>query len=148
IQARYQHGHNPQDDSVGVFRPETSAAKNLMDIGTRRIYSADHDIFRQSARRFFQEEVAPHHTQWEKDGQVSREVWEKAGQQGLLGVNITEEHGGVGGDILSSAIVWEEQMYVNCTGPGFSLHSEIVMPYISNYGSKTQVERYIPQMAA
>ncbi|XP_062907574.1 long-chain specific acyl-CoA dehydrogenase, mitochondrial isoform X1 [Mobula hypostoma] len=131
-----------------VSRPETSSAKNLMDIGTRRIFSEEHDIFRQSVRRFFEEEVVPYHTQWEKDGQVSREVWEKAGQQGLLGVNTPEEHGGLGGDVLSAAVVWEEQMYVNCSGPGFSLHSDIVMPYITNYGSKDQIERYIPQMVS
>lgn len=46
---------------------------------------------------------------WEKDGQVSRELWEKAGQQGLLGVAIAEKHGGIGADILSSAVLWEEQ---------------------------------------
>lgn len=46
---------------------------------------------------------------WEKDGQVSRELWQKAGQQGLLGVAIAEKHGGIGADILSSAVVWEEQ---------------------------------------
>lgn len=40
---------------------------------------------------------------------MSRELWEKAGQQGLLGASIPEEHGGIGGDILSSAVVWEEQ---------------------------------------
>ncbi|MEE6490989.1 hypothetical protein FKM82_016068 [Ascaphus truei] len=146
VQVRYQHSQPRASDEA--FRQETSHAKTLMDIGTRRIFSGDHDIFRQSARRFFQQEVVPHHAQWEKDGQVSREVWEKAGQQGLLGTSIPEEHGGIGGDILSSAIVWEEQMYVNCTGPGFSLHSDIVMPYISRYGSKSQVQRYIPDMSA
>jgi len=46
---------------------------------------------------------------WEKDGQVSRELWEKAGQQGLLGVAVAEKHGGIGADILSSAVIWEEQ---------------------------------------
>ncbi|XP_078407786.1 long-chain specific acyl-CoA dehydrogenase, mitochondrial isoform X4 [Cetorhinus maximus] len=136
------------DETHKISRPETSFTKNLMDIGTRRIFSEEHDIFRQSVRRFFEAEVAPYHTQWEKDGQVSREVWEKAGQQGLLGVNTPEEHGGLGGDILSAAIVWEEQMYVNCTGPGFSLHSDIVMPYITHFGSKDQIERYIPPMAS
>ncbi|XP_073502706.1 long-chain specific acyl-CoA dehydrogenase, mitochondrial [Phyllobates terribilis] len=129
-------------------RIEPSQAKSLMDIGTRRIFTADHDIFRESVRRFFQQEVAPYHAEWEKAGQVSRELWEKAGQQGLLGASIPEEHGGIGGDILSSAVVWEEQMYVNCTGPGFSLHSDIVMPYISRYGSKSQIQKYIPQMTA
>lgn len=46
---------------------------------------------------------------WEKAGEVSREVWEKAGEYGLLGVFTPEEHGGIGGDLLSAAIVWEEQ---------------------------------------
>ncbi|XP_030066700.1 long-chain specific acyl-CoA dehydrogenase, mitochondrial [Microcaecilia unicolor] len=146
--ARFQHSQKHQDEDKRTSRLETSSARNLMDIGTRRIFSTDHDIFRQSVRRFFQEEVVPHHTQWEKDGQVSREVWEKAGQQGLLGVNTCEEHGGIGGDLLSTAVTWEEQMYANCSGPGFSLHSDIVMPYIAHYGSKSQIERYISKMAA
>ncbi|XP_032880102.1 long-chain specific acyl-CoA dehydrogenase, mitochondrial isoform X2 [Amblyraja radiata] len=131
-----------------ISRPETTSAKNLMDIGTRRIFSEEHDIFRQSVRKFFEAEVIPYHAQWEKDGQVSREVWEKAAQQGLLGANTSEEHGGLGGDVLSAAIIWEEQMYANCSGPGFSLHSDIVMPYITRYGSKDQIEHYIPQMVS
>ncbi|MBN3297618.1 ACADL protein, partial [Amia calva] len=130
------------------MRPEPHSAASLMDIGTRRIFSEEHDIFRQSVRRFFQEEVAPYHTQWEKEGQVSREVWKKAGEQGLLGLCIPAEQGGIGGDLLSAAIVWEEQMYSNCTGPGFSLHSDIVMPYISHYGTPSQVQRFIPPLAA
>ncbi|XP_077956319.1 long-chain specific acyl-CoA dehydrogenase, mitochondrial [Gasterosteus aculeatus] len=129
-------------------RPETSSAASLMDIGTRRIFNEDHDIFRRSARRFFQEEVIPYHAEWEKAGEVSREVWEKAGEQGLLAVLTPAEHGGVGADVLSAAIVWEEQMYSNCTGPGFSLHSDIIMPYISNYGSEQQIQRFVPDMAA
>uniref|UniRef100_A0A8C4TTT8 Acyl-CoA dehydrogenase long chain n=1 Tax=Falco tinnunculus TaxID=100819 RepID=A0A8C4TTT8_FALTI len=137
-----------QTEQHGTKRQEPSSAKSLIDIGTRRIFSSDHDIFRDSARKFFQEEVLPFHAEWEKDGQVSRELWEKAGQQGLLGVAIAEKHGGIGADILSSAIVWEEQMYVNCTGPGFSLHSDIVMPYIANYGSEEQIKRFIPEMVA
>lgn len=129
-------------------RLENGSAKTLLDIGTRRIFNEDHDLFRQSARRFFQEEVVPHHSKWEKDGQVSREVWEKAGEQGLLGLLIPEEHGGIGGDVYYADIMWEEQMYSNCSGPGFSLHSDIVMPYISKYGSREQVERFIPTMTA
>ncbi|CAM4618313.1 unnamed protein product [Lepidochelys olivacea] len=137
-----------QTENHELVRQETSSAKTLMDIGTRRIFSSDHDIFRESVRKFFQEAVVPYHAEWEKAGQVSRELWEKAGQQGLLGVNVSEKHGGIGGDLLSSAVVWEEQMYVNCTGPGFSLHSDIVMPYIANYGSEEQIERFIPEMSA
>ncbi|XP_076849825.1 long-chain specific acyl-CoA dehydrogenase, mitochondrial isoform X2 [Brachyhypopomus gauderio] len=140
--------HTQSQGEASAFRPETSMAKSLMDIGTRRIFSEEHDLFRQNVRRFFNEEVVPYHAEWEKAGEVSREVWEKAGSQGLLGVYTPAEHGGVGGDLLSAAIVWEEQMYSNCSGPGFCLHSEIVMPYISHYGTPEQVKRYISQMAA
>ncbi|BFZ22245.1 hypothetical protein BsWGS_25284 [Bradybaena similaris] len=129
-------------------RLEPCQSSSLLDIGTRRIFSEDHDIFRQSARRFMQEEVIPNHDKWENDGQVSREVWEKAGQMGLLGVDTPEEHGGLGGDFLMSCVVGEEQLYANCTGPGWALHSDIVMPYISHYGTKEQVEKFLPQMTA
>uniref|UniRef100_A0A1A8K3J6 Long-chain specific acyl-CoA dehydrogenase, mitochondrial n=2 Tax=Nothobranchius TaxID=28779 RepID=A0A1A8K3J6_NOTKU len=145
---RNQHSKAEQHGQPTSIRPETSTAKTLMDIGTRRIFNEDHDIFRQSVRRFFQEEVVPYHHEWEKAGQVSREVWEKAGEQGLLGVSIPEEHGGIGGDVFSSAITWEEQMYSNCSGPGFSLHSDIIMPYIVKYGSKEQIECFVPNMTA
>ncbi|XP_011903217.1 PREDICTED: long-chain specific acyl-CoA dehydrogenase, mitochondrial isoform X3 [Cercocebus atys] len=94
--------------SGGEERLETPSAKNLTDIGIRRIFSSKHDIFRKSIRKFFQEEVIPHHSEWEKAGEVSREVWEKAGKQGLLGVNIAEHLGGIGGDLYYAAVVWEE----------------------------------------
>lgn len=129
-------------------RPEVGQSSCLTDFGTRKIFSEEHDIFRQSVRRFFQEEVLPKHSQWEKDGQVSRECWEKAGEQGILGITTPAEQGGIGGDFLSTAITWEEQAYVNCTGPGFSLHSDIVMPYISHYGTPEQIEKFIPKMTA
>ncbi|XP_021779641.2 long-chain specific acyl-CoA dehydrogenase, mitochondrial isoform X2 [Papio anubis] len=94
--------------SGGEERLETPSAKNLTDIGIRRIFSSEHDIFRKSIRKFFQEEVIPHHSEWEKAGEVSREVWEKAGKQGLLGVNTAEHLGGIGGDLYYAAVVWEE----------------------------------------
>ncbi|XP_045662597.1 long-chain specific acyl-CoA dehydrogenase, mitochondrial isoform X2 [Ursus americanus] len=94
--------------SGGEDRLETPSAKKLTDIGIRRIFSSEHDIFRESVRKFFQEEVIPYHAEWEKAGEVSRELWEKAGKQGLLGVNIAEHHGGVGGDLYSTAVTWEE----------------------------------------
>lgn len=120
----------------------------LMDIGSRSLFNSDHDLFRESVRKFFEQEVKPYHGQWEKDGQVSREVWLKAGEQGLLGVNTPAEHGGIGGDWLDASVVLEEQGYSNCTGPGYAMHSDIVMPYISHYGTKEQIERLLPDMTA
>lgn len=120
----------------------------MLDIGVRRIFDEEHDMFRQNVRRFFQEEVIPQHEKWENDGQVSREIWERAGENGLLGVATPEEFGGIGGDFLMTSIVMEEQSYSNCSGPGWALHSDIVMPYITHYGSKEQIEKFIPAMTA
>ena len=62
----------------------------------RRILSDEHEAFRRTVRSFIEKEVAPHHAQWEQDGQVSREVWTKAGAQGLLCFDVAEAYGGPG----------------------------------------------------
>ncbi|XP_050686199.1 long-chain specific acyl-CoA dehydrogenase, mitochondrial-like [Eriocheir sinensis] len=142
-------GTSPVSNSEDVtYRPSTVTAPNMMDIGVRSIFDEDHDIFRKSARKFFTEEVLPYHRQWEKDGNISRECWLKAGEQGLLGTDTPAEHGGIGGTFKDAAIIMEEQSYVNCSGPGFPLHSQIIMPYITHYGSAEQIEKFIPDMTA
>ena len=105
-------------------------------------------MFRETCRQFFEQEVVPHHDQWEEDGQISRECWLRAGELGMLGVMTPEEYGGLGLDCKYSAIVWEEQSYTGCTGPGFALHSEIVIPYIYNYGTEEQKQRMLPKLVS
>ncbi|KAA0203797.1 hypothetical protein HAZT_HAZT000560 [Hyalella azteca] len=94
---------------------------------------------------------------WEVDGQVSREVWRRAGELGFLGMNFPVEIGGNGGDFLDASIFIEEQFshhpprflgYAQSSGPGFLLHSHIVMPYITRYGTPEQISRYLPDMVA
>lgn len=128
------------------FRLEPCDSARLTDIGTRRIFDEDHDAFRETCRKWFDNVVKPEHAKWEETGLVPREIWEDAGQNGLLGCQTSDEVGGIGADVLHAAIVWEEQSYSNCSGPGFALHSDIVMPYIENYGSAAQKERYLPDM--
>merc|ERR1719446_698917 len=120
----------------------------MMEIGARPVFNSDHDIFRASVRKFFNEECVPFHDKWEEKGEVDRELWLKAGEQGLLGTDSSEEHHGIGGDFKDAAIVMEEQSYVNCSGPGFALHSQIVMPYISHYGTQEQIDKFMPAMTA
>lgn len=138
---------NPLEEE-GSYRPSTAQAPTMLDIGTRTIFNEDHDILRSSVRKFFNEEVLPYHAQWEKDGNISRECWQKAGEQGLLGTDTPAEFGGIGGDFKDAAIIMEEQSYVNCSGPGFALHSQIVMPYITHYGTPEQIEKFIPELVA
>lgn len=113
----------------------------------RDIFNEDHEIFRANCRKFFEKEIAPYHEQWEEDGQVSRECWKKAGEAGLLCMNMPTMYGGSEADFLYTVIMAEEQGRVGASGPGFMLHSEIVAPYINKYGSDAQKNRWLPKMA-
>mmetsp|Transcript_10948 Transcript_10948/g.17844 ORF Transcript_10948/g.17844 Transcript_10948/m.17844 type:complete len:427 (+) Transcript_10948:78-1358(+) len=127
-------------------RPEPQVASNLLQIGTRRIFEYEHDQYRELCRRFYEKNVIPFHSEWEKEGQVPRSLWTDAGENGLLCVTVPEEYGGMGLDVRYAAVHWEEQAYANTTGPGFFLHSEIVAPYIVNYGTPEQKEQYLPKL--
>lgn len=112
-------------------------------------FGQEHAMFRQTARRFFETEVAPHHQEWADRGQVTRDVWLKAGQTGLLGMAVPEEYGGVGvDDFRYNAIVTEEQTRVGASGPGFSVHTDINLPYILRYADDVQKKTYLPRMVS
>lgn len=119
-----------------------------MTILQRKIFSEYHEMFRDTARRFFETEVAPFHAEWEKVGVAPRSVWKKAGETGLLCVTLPEEYGAAGADRLASAILIEEQARLGLSGPGFSTHSDIVAPYILNYGTDAQKARWLPGMVS
>jgi acyl-CoA dehydrogenase len=105
-------------------------------------------MFRDQVRRFVEREIAPHHRQWEHDGIVPREVWRRAGEQGLLCTMLAEEYGGAGGDFGHAAIVLEELARVNASGVAFQLHSDIVVPYFATYASAAKKAEWLPKMAA
>lgn len=113
----------------------------------RTIFNDEHKMFRDSVRRFMENEVAPHHERWEDQGYVDREIWTKAGEQGFLCPTMPEELGGAGVDKLYSVVLMEESARINASGLGFGLHSEIVAPYIFNYGSDEQKKRILPKLA-
>ncbi len=119
-----------------------------MTILTRQIFQDHHRMFQETARRFFEKEVVPHHRNWEKDGVAPRSVWKKAGEAGLLCVAMPEEFGGAGADRIASAILIEEQSRLGLSGPGFSTHSDIVAPYILNYGTDEQRQKWLPGMVS
>ena len=114
----------------------------------RTLFTADHEAFRDSFRRFVDKEVAPHHDEWEEQGFVARELWTKAGANGFLCMTMPQEHGGSAADKLYSVIEMEELARGNFTGVGFGLHSEIVAPYILHYGTDEQKKRWLPKLAS
>lgn len=113
----------------------------------RTVLREDHDQFRAQVRRFVEREIVPFHSRWEEEGLVPPALWRKAGEAGLLCCTLPAPFGG-GGDFGHSAVVIEELARVNATGVGFSLHSDVVAPYIFAYGSAEQQQRWLPRMAA
>jgi len=114
----------------------------------RTLFNADHDALRDSFRRFIDKEIVPFHDAWEEQGYVDREVWTKAGANGFLCMTLPEEYGGSGVDKLYSVVQMEELARAGVTGIGYSLHSEIVAPYILHYGTDEQKLRYLPRLAS
>ena len=108
-------------------------------------YTPEHHMFRDTCRRFFEKEVTPFHMKWEEDGVVPRELWRKAGEQGLLGMTMPEEYGGAGVDFFYNTILIEEQGRAIASGPAFSLHNDIVVPYLLHYGNEEQKKKWIPK---
>ena len=114
----------------------------------RPMITSEHNTFREATRRFIAQEIVPHHAAWEKAGIVPRDVWQKAGDLGLLCCTVPEEYGGPNGDFLHSTIVIEELAKAGASGPGFSLQTDIVTPYLLHYGSEEQKKHWLPKMAS
>ena len=112
----------------------------------RSIFSEEHEMWRQTVRKFVEKEIVPYHEQWEKDGIVPRELWLKAGAAGLLGCTVPEEFGGMGLDYLFDVVVFEELWRVGASGPGFLIHTDLVMTYILSFGTEEQKQYWLPKM--
>jgi alkylation response protein AidB-like acyl-CoA dehydrogenase len=111
----------------------------------RDIFDAEHDAFRDLARTFVAKEVTPFHEQWERDGQVSRDVWLAAGKAGLLGTDVPEEYGGGGvGDFRYNAVLTEELTRAGASGVGFPLQNDVVAPYLLRLATDEQKQRWLP----
>ena len=112
----------------------------------RTLFREEHNIFRESVRRFMEREVAPHHAQWERDGIVPRTLWLKAGAEGLLCCTVPEKYGGLGLDYLFDVVVFEELWRIGASGPGFLIHTDLVATYILSFGTEAQKQRWLPKM--
>jgi acyl-CoA dehydrogenase len=112
------------------------------------VYTAEHEAFRDQVRRFIAREITPYHDNWEKAGEIDRDLWHKMGAAGLLCCAVPEEYGGPGADFSYSAVVLEELAKANASGPGVGVHSDIVTPYILHYGSDEQKQEWLPKLVS
>ncbi|WP_433437278.1 acyl-CoA dehydrogenase family protein [Nonomuraea sp. CA-141351] len=111
----------------------------------RDLFDEEHLLFRETVREFMAREVVPHHAQWEKDGIVPREVWKKAGELGMFGFSVPEEYGGAGiKDFRYNAVILEEITRHGASGLGFSLHNDVMAPYLVDLTNDEQKQRWLP----
>ena len=114
----------------------------------RTLFREEHDMWRETVRRFVATEIVPFHAQWEHEGIVPRELWLKAGEQGLLCCTVPEAYGGLGLDYLFDVVVYEELWRVGASGPGFLIHTDLVATYILSFGTEEQKQRWLPKMVS
>ncbi|GGC03296.1 acyl-CoA dehydrogenase [Oxalicibacterium flavum] len=112
----------------------------------RPVFRDDHEHFREQVHRFVKREILPHYSAWEQAGVTPPELWRRAGSEGLLNCALPEPYGG-GGDFGHAAVVIEELARNNCLGVGFSIHSDMVAPYLHTYGTEKQKNRWLVPMA-
>lgn len=108
---------------------------------------ADLALYRNSVQRFVAHEITAHDEKWRKQQHVDRELWQKAGELGVLLADIPEQYGGAGGDFRHMAILFEEQAYAGDRALGTHVHA-IAAHYILNQGTEAQKQEYLPKLAS
>lgn len=105
----------------------------------------EHTIFRKAFRKFLEKEAYPYFDEWEDNHMIPREFWMKMGENGYLCPDLEEEYGGLGVDWGFSVVINEELERVGSGMVGIGLHNDIVIPYIRDYGTQEQKQRWLPK---
>ena len=115
----------------------------------RTVYEQEHEDFRAGVAAFLERECVPFQEKWEADGIVDREVWRKAGEQGLLGLQMDEQYGGGGTtDYRFNAVIVEEMAKRGVYGCAFPLFNDMIVPYFVAAANDEQKARWFPRLAA
>ncbi|MBE0422550.1 MAG: acyl-CoA dehydrogenase family protein [Lutibacter sp.] len=108
-------------------------------------FTEEHQAFRKSFQDFLQKEVVPHIDKWEKTGTIERFIWKKFGEMGYLGLNASEEFGGLGLDMFYTVILLEELQKVNSGGFAAAIwaHVYLAMTHLEKEGSEAIKRKYL-----
>ncbi|MCM3721821.1 acyl-CoA dehydrogenase family protein [Solibacillus isronensis] len=115
---------------------------------SRTVFDNDHIMFRESLRKFVEKEIDPYFTQWEHDRIVPRDLWTKLGSQGFLCPSVEEKYDGMGLDFIFDIVLSEELSKVGGGLSGIGLHSNVVTPYITSFGTEEQKMKYLPKFVS
>jgi len=111
-------------------------------------FRPEHEQFRATVRRFLAEHVGPNLERWAERGCFDREVFQRAGELGLLCPTVPEAFGGPGADCLYSAVVLEEAAPYSNFGLSLTMHSEIVTNYFLHFASEALKAKWLPRMVS
>ncbi|ADG97423.1 acyl-CoA dehydrogenase domain protein [Segniliparus rotundus DSM 44985] len=112
----------------------------------RTLFEEEHDLFRGAFRSFLEQHAVPRREEWLKSGVVDRGLWLEAGKNGFLGMSVPARYGGGDGaeDFRFNSVIVEEIARSGCSGIGFSLHNDIVQPYLMSLATEEQKQRWLP----
>ena len=109
---------------------------------------AEHRHVRAAVREFAEAEIAPIAQEIEDESRFPAEIFEQLGDLDVMGVPVAERWGGLGGDQLMYAVVWEELGRVSgAVGLSFAAHTSLGSKPIENFGTDAQRERWLEPLA-
>lgn len=114
----------------------------------RTIYEEEHEIFRNSVRAWAEKEIIPNAEAWREAGMVSKDVWKKAGDEGFLCMYADEKYGGLGLEDFRYDMILCEELGPIESGFFLGLHNRIVGPYLQNFASDDQRDRFMPDVVS
>lgn len=115
---------------------------------SRAFLNGEHIMFKDSLRKFVEKEIEPNFAQWESDRIIPRDLWTKLGSQGFLCPSVEEKYGGTGLDFIFDVVLSEELSRVGGGLSGIGLHSNVVTPYITSFGTEEQKKRFLPKFVS
>ncbi|MFJ2830688.1 acyl-CoA dehydrogenase family protein [Streptomyces sp. NPDC087263] len=115
----------------------------------RTVFNDDHEAFRATLRDFIEKEVVPVHHEWEKEGHPPRDFYRKLGELGVLGIEVPQEFGGAGETSFKyQAVVTEELTRAGVSFGSYSVHANLILPYLMAYATEEQKQRWLPGFAS
>jgi alkylation response protein AidB-like acyl-CoA dehydrogenase len=139
----------PQGKPTPTPPPRQMTQPDLVET-THYLFTAEHDLLRESVRGWAQRRVTPHIEEWERAGDLPDSIFVELGDQGFLGLQYPEEYGGQGGDFAANIVLCEELSHIGAEslGTAVAVHTAMATPPILRFGTAEQKERLLPDLLA